>query len=149
MSLLAFRRFGFAAWLVAIALVANLAAQNQLGINVIEATSEAAAVVAPADPHAHHHHDHAKPSNATPEVVLSAPGHAHDHSAPDGHTHKGHADCAVCGAVAAMAALTLPAAVAVGIPSGFARPTDTSRTEFIRSAARYALYVSRAPPSHI
>lgn len=142
MSLSAFRRLGFAAWLVALALIANLAAQNQLALNVVEATTEQAA--APADPHAGHDH-HAHHAAAAP--VSAAPAEArHNHHAPGGHTHKGHADCAVCGVVATMAALTLPATVFVHVPSSFARPADIVAADVIRPAARYALYISRAPP---
>lgn len=149
MRLSSFRRLGFAAWLVAIALIGNAAAQNQLGLNVLEATTERAAVAeaaVPADPHAHHHtpEQHAAMMAAAP---AAAPAHAgHDHNAPGGHTHKGHADCSVCGAVAAMAALTLPATLAFDVPRDFAAPVNILHAEFTRRTARYALYISRAPP---
>jgi len=151
MSLSAFRRLGFAAWLVAIALIASAAAQNQLSINVIEATTERAAAPLPADPHAHHH-DHVQHMAAAPAAMPMAPAPmpaGHDHHAPGGHTHKGHADCAVCGAVAAMAALTLPATLVVDVPTDFARPANLTHAEFVRRSARYALYISRAPPTLI
>ena len=78
MRLSAFRRLGFAAWLVAIALIANAAAQNQLGLNVLEATTERAAVPAaavPADPHAHHPtpEQHAAMMAAAPVAAPSTP----------------------------------------------------------------------------
>lgn len=145
MSLAGLRRLGFAAWLVAIALIANAAAQNQLALNVVEATNErAAAPATPVDPHAHHDH-------AQHVAAMQAPAQAsHQHRAgPGGHTHKGHADCAVCGAVAIMAGLTLPAAIIFDLPRNFARPADPARAEIIRTAARYARYLSRAPPALI
>ncbi len=78
---------------------------------------------------------------------VAAPAHkGHDHNAPGGHTHKGHADCAVCGAVAAMAALTLPTTLAFHVPTEFAAPVNILHMEFTRRSARYALYISRAPP---
>lgn len=156
MSLSAFRRFGLAAWLVAAALLGNAAAQNQLAVNVVAATTERAAQASAdasaeaSDPHAHHAHHAGHHGTAAADA---SPPASHDHHAghhgAGGHTHKGHADCDVCGVVAVMAALTLPSAIIVATPptalcpSGV-RPAD----DFARVSPRYALYVSRAPPSH-
>ena len=143
MLLSAFRRLGFAAWLVAIALIGNLAAQNQLALNVVEATTERAAV--PADPHAHHDQaQHAAHMAAAAAPAPAAPSHAHH--APGGHTHKGHADCAVCGVVATMAALTLPTAVFFKLPVEAAEARPLSHVDIVRIAGRHTPYSSRAPP---
>ena len=161
MSVAAFKRLGFAAWFVAIALIANLAAQNQLSINVVEATTERAAEApkspdTPVDPHAHHkqmaegHEHHAEHQHHAVAAQAPATPTSHDHSAghhgPGGHTHKGHADCAVCGVVAVMAALTLPAALIIEVPRDVSRPPHAAKADTIRTAARYAPYSSRAPP---
>ncbi|MGE3475122.1 MAG: DUF2946 family protein [Rhodospirillaceae bacterium] len=143
MSLARLRRLGFAAWLVAIALIANAAAQNQLALNVVEAaTEQAAASATPVDPHAHHH-DHA--AHMAAMQAAEAAAHQH-HTGPGGHTHKGYADCAVCGAVAVMAGLTLPAAIVFDVPRTFAQPSNVAPATTVRLVARYERYISRAPP---
>jgi len=133
---------GFAAWLVAIALIANAAAQNQLALNVVEAaTVQATPAATPVDPHAHHH-DHAQHMAA----AKAAPHAAHQHHA-GGHTHKGHADCALCGAVAVMAALTLPATIMMQNPREIVAQAVTIRAEHVALLAQYPPYSSRAPPA--
>jgi hypothetical protein len=145
MLLSAFRRLGFAAWLVAIALIANLAAQNQLALNVVEATTErAVAPAVSADPHAHHR-NHAQHTDHTATAPAPAPA-SHAHHAPGGHTHKGHADCALCGVVATMAALTLPSTVLFNLPAEPAQARPLSHVDIVRIAGRHTPYSSRAPP---
>lgn len=149
MSLTRLRRFGFAAWLVAVALIANAAAQNQLALNVVEAaTEQAAQPPAPADPHAHHDHAQHMAAMAAAAQTQAHAAHQH-HSDAGGHTHKGHADCAVCGVVAVMAGLTLPAAIAFDIPRDFVRPGNVVSASAARIARRYERYISRAPPRSI
>ncbi len=151
MSLARLRRLGFAAWLVAIALIANAAAQNQLALNVVDAATEQAAPAAipaqtTAGPHAHH--DHAAHMAAMQAAAAQVEHAAHQHHAGSGgHTHKGHADCSVCGAVAVMAALTLPATLVLDIPRDVVRSAEMAVASVIRTAARYERYNSRAPPT--
>ncbi|MCC6914434.1 MAG: hypothetical protein IT566_12090 [Rhodospirillaceae bacterium] len=142
MSLARLRRFGFAAWLVAIALIANAAAQNRLALNVVEAATERSSLpAAAANPHAHH--DHA--AHMAAMQAAEAAAHRH-HAGPGGHTHKGYADCAVCGAVAVMAGLTLPATIVFDVPRKFAQPSNVAPAAAVRLVARYERYISRAPP---
>ena len=53
-------------------------------------------------------------------------GHAHHHHgvSDGGHTHRGHADCVICGALDHLAAFPLPVLEHIHWPDGFAAPAD-------------------------
>jgi hypothetical protein len=123
MILRALRHFGFAVWLGAIALAASGIQQGQLSANVVTAAIDDAA-------------------------MMAKMGHdmAHHHGA-GGHTHKGHADCEVCGVVAALAFVTIPVAALVPAPQLFALAPNTFTAQFTLPATRSAPYASRAPPT--
>ncbi len=63
-----------------------------------------------------------------------------------GHTHRGHADCILCGLVATMASLTQPPPVLVALPGALPAPRRVfSEREIVHVAMRRS-YSSRAPP---
>lgn len=69
-----------------------------------------------------------------------------DESDAGGHTHKGHADCQVCGAVAAMASLSAASAQSLRLPDLFCAPPPLiGRMVFIAAPAATP-YAPRAPP---
>jgi len=72
-----------------------------------------------------------------------------DHPVQDGHTHKGHADCAMCGVVASMAALSVPVLDALLVPETFAKPSSPAPAQSFVMDRAYAPYSSRAPPQLI
>lgn len=146
MSLL--RRLRLTFWLGLLAVLASGTAQHQLSFNVLDAAlKNSAHEIA-----GHYMPDGTFMAGAMHGSALgSAQGSIHgdhtDASQDAGHTHKGHADCNMCGAVAAMAAVTLSAPLAVPPPSII----DDSPAPVLESAllARrtFAPYASRAPPS--
>ncbi|MBX7200499.1 MAG: DUF2946 family protein [Rhodospirillaceae bacterium] len=126
----------FALWLALAALAANAFEQRALGFNVIAATAEAAPTGALAGA------THVMPDG----TVMAGPmGHAHE--TPGGHTHKGHADCELCGFIADMAAFTLASLTVLPQPpetfAGYVPAAPNAQ----RSAAARPPYASRAPPS--
>jgi len=144
-------RLGFALWLGLVALTASSVAQNQLSLDVITATLNDHL-----HPPGHGHQDHGDESGGhyMPDGTFMAgsmPSHgAHDHAADaaqnGGHTHKGHADCSLCGLVATMAAITVPLLIAFITPESFAAPPSWSYSHSVFAKAFYAPYASRAPP---
>jgi len=154
MSFTRLRRSVFATLLGLIALVGNGIALTQLNGNVVWASLHAAA---PSGHHmdmaqgemAHSGHNMGQSAHGDThpchETATAAP-QAHDTKSNSGHTNRGHADCAMCGPVGALAALTLTSAPpsigllapsqahTVGVPA-----TQTTKHQPLS-------YRSRAPP---
>ncbi len=130
----------FVLWLGLLALTASGIAQNQLSINVLTAAIGG------------HAHDaaggHVMPDGTfmAGSMDVSTSG---GKSQPDatGHTHKGHADCSMCGAVAAMTSVSVPVANTFIVPAAFAFSHAQAAVDVISTRALYAPYASRAPPS--
>lgn len=127
MMLRALRHTSFAFWLGLLALVFAGVQQQQLATSVVEGA------VADAQ-------------------MLKLMGHTmaqmeqqHQHH-DGGHTHKGHADCAVCGATDALAFVTVsvppPVLPPIAAASFVCRPAQT----FELAAVFAASYSSRGPP---
>ncbi len=134
MSLKGLRRFGLALGIALLALTAGGVAQNQLSSSVLLATLHAAP-------------GHDMPGHIMPDgTFMAGPMGAHDTPSQDGHTHKGHADCALCGVVASMAAVAVPAFDTVIVPDVFATPVSWRVVPQRLADAPYAPYASRAPP---
>ncbi len=135
MSLRGLNRFGFALWIGLLALMASGFAQNQLSSNVLLASLNPDATSSVG-------------GHYMPDGTFMAGPMAGAHTAPaqDGHTHKGHADCALCSVVAAMAALAVPVLDTVVAPDVFAAPTSWSAVSLRFTDASYVPYASRAPP---
>jgi len=142
-------RIGLALWLGLLALTASGLAQNQLSTNVLRAALAGHSH----DSQAHEgHHDHGGNAHASgghfmPDGTYMA-GPMHGAAQPDagGHTNKGHADCNMCGAVAAMASISVPVADTVIVPRVFDERRLQLRVASIIPRALYAPYASRAPP---
>jgi hypothetical protein len=125
MSLKQLRHSAIAIWLGLFTLAVIGLEQYQLAGNVM-----AAAV---AEPHgatqlAHH----------TPDCPM------HDAA---GHTHKGHADCAVCGVLATLAAVTLPTIAAPTVPRQVAESRPIAAPIVAAIGRPLAPYSSRGPPT--
>lgn len=100
-------RLGFALWLGLLALSVSGTAQTQLSLNVFNATLT---------------DSHADGEHTMPDGIYMA-GPMHDRgSDQQGHTHKGHADCSLCGVVASMAAIAVPVLDAILVPETFRVP---------------------------
>lgn len=128
-------RLGFALWLGLLALSVSGTAQTQLSLNIINAALT---------------DTHAAGGHYMPDGTYMA-GSMHTHGSDDGadsqgHTHKGHADCSLCGLVASMAAITVPVLDAVLMPEAFAAPVSAIASRAIYAKALHAPYASRAPP---
>jgi hypothetical protein len=137
--LLRLHHFSFALWLGVLALAVSGVAQNQLSSNVVVAALQSAGGAG----------GHFMPDGSFMAGPMGGADHAHHHSdGPDGggHTHKGHADCSVCGVVASMAALSLPVLATVSLSDIFAKPPSWRTARAVFTAAPYAPYASRAPP---
>jgi hypothetical protein len=63
-----------------------------------------------------------------------------------GHTHKGHADCKVCGVLAALTAVTLPVLLLPAPPSALASAAPVAAPVASRAGLPAAPYESRGPP---
>lgn len=133
-----FRAF-FALSLAIAALTVNAAQQRELGFNVIAATAEAPAF-------------HVMPDGSVMagDMGVVAPEARHHHAAhgsAGGHTHRGHADCDLCGFVADMGAFTLAAVTILPQPpeilAGYVQTAPQTR----HFAAPSPPYASRAPPT--
>lgn len=122
-------RLGFALWIGLLALSVSGTAQTQLSLNIINAA------IAP------------ETSHIMPDGTYMA-GSMHDHGADQqGHTHKGHADCSLCGLVASMAAISVPVQGAVISPDVLTVPAHARYSQAVAARALHAPYASRAPPS--
>jgi hypothetical protein len=133
------RHFCMAFWLGLLALAANGLEQQQLNTNVLVALSTDLAAG----------HGGASGTHVMPDGTVMAGTMADDHAArgAGGHTHKGHADCEVCGAVAAMAAITLPILPCVPLPTPQYQAGASAAFTAATLAEPYPPYASRAPPS--
>ena len=125
-----FLRVCFALWLGLVALAANGFEQRELSLNVIAAT-----VSAPEGGAAFH---------VMPDGTIMAGSMVHGEAG--GHTHKGHADCDVCGAVAEMAAITLPVLPVVPLPQVEFEAARPATPAFAFRTSVSPPYSSRAPP---
>jgi hypothetical protein len=131
-----FSRLTFAFWLGLLALMASGVEQYQLSTNVIQtAFAEARAGVTGVSGH------------FMPDGTFMAGPMSHDMAREaGGHTHKGHMDCEVCGALAALAAFTLPSLIVLAPPIGFALPERAAVLRAPVLADISSPYSSRAPP---
>jgi hypothetical protein len=127
MNLKRLRRSILALWLGVLTLAVSGIEQTQLTNNVM------VAVAADAD---------------SPATLAAHPANCPMHNT-GGHTHKGHADCALCGGLAALTAVTLPVLILAPAPQELA---EASRID-VPPASVLGLcaspYSSRAPPSVI
>lgn len=64
-----------------------------------------------------------------------------------GHTHKGHADCKVCGVLAALTAVTLPVVLFAIPPAELASAAPVAAPVASRAGLAAAPYESRGPPT--
>jgi len=121
-----------------LAIFASAFQQGQLASNVAWAVASHG-TTAVADIQAHTDHDIAVAEQAA--MPDDCPMHQ-----KGGHTHRGHADCAVCGPQGTIASFTLTAVAFVPIPpspQGIVQiPVPASET----SEQRPSPYSSRAPP---
>ncbi len=140
MRLLRLRRFGFAIWLGLLALTAGGVAQNQLSSNVLTA--------ALSDTSGHTEHHHAAAGHVMPDGSFM-PGEMPAASHSGGHTHKGHSDCTMCSAVAAIAGLTVAVIAILPTVDVHAVTKDHAAVDVVLAAASPAGYSSRAPPTLI
>lgn len=133
------RRLRLTFWLGLLALMASGAAQHQLSFNVLDAALSNHSHVA----------GHYMPDGTFMAGAMH--GDAHEgHTDPaqaGGHTHKGHADCNMCGTVAAMAAFTLSTPLAVPPPSLVGEAQAIALTSVFLIRREHVPYASRAPPS--
>jgi hypothetical protein len=137
MTLRRLHRLGFALWLGLVALTASGIAQNQLSTNVLVAAVTEGGQSA----------SHVMPDGSVMAGSMAHGSHAHDHQADaSGHSHKGHADCTLCGPVAAMAAFMVPVADVIPLPRVFATPGPIATAHITFFSAPRAPYASRAPP---
>jgi hypothetical protein len=123
-------------WLGLLALVASGTAQHQLSFNVLDAALK--------------NHTHEAAGHYMPDgTFMAGPMHGDhtDASEDGGHTHKGHADCNMCGAVAAMASLTIAATTLILPPPMIGDPHAPTLTSVVIVRRNHAPYASRAPPS--
>ncbi len=136
-------------WIGLVAIGAANTAQTQLAVNVVAAALDS------------HQHPHG-PSvgHIMPDGTFMA-GAMHDapvtstsaratdsNSDPDGagHTHKGHADCRVCGPVAEMASLAISLFHFIKQPVPFAASAPLFSKEPFVAARTATPYAPRAPP---
>lgn len=147
------RHIGIAFWLALLALTVSGVAQTQLGVNVVAA----ALTSSHSSSNGHHAHSgnagHYMPdgtfmAGGMPGVeTASVPRHqGADPAQEGGHTHKGHADCILCGLVATMASLTQPPPVLVALPGALPAPLLVFREREVVHVAALRPYSSRAPP---
>ena len=148
MGLKGLHRLGFAFWLGLLALTAGGVAQNQLFTNVLIAKL-AEAGGRPAGGHFMPDGTYmAGPMHGAPSTGMES-GTPETADASSGHTHKGHSDCTVCGAVAAMAALSVPILNTIKIPDIIAPSLDGTSERTLLPRSPRAPYASRAPPTLI
>ncbi len=144
MRLWRLHRVGFTVWLCLIALVASGIAQNQLSANILAAKLAEAS----GSPGALHvMPDGTLMAGAMPAVDRAGEPGADGADAAGGHTNKGHADCSMCGAVAALAALSLPLPDTIALPVAPALAADWLTDPSIFAGAYRLPYASRAPPT--
>ena len=80
---------------------------------------------------------------------LEAAGpHAHPGPAKGGHTHRGHADCALCGAMGGLACFSLPPLEVLALPADFVGVAPAAVAVAASPIDAPAGYRSRAPPPH-
>lgn len=141
MSLRVLHRFGFALLLGLVALTASSVAQNQLSSSVLFAALNPEPGQ---DMGGHYMPDGTYMAGPMSAMADCQPAGLSEQAA--GHTHRGHADCDMCGVAAAMAALSVPALDIVLVPDVFAAPAIGAVARFVLTDASYAPYASRAPP---
>jgi hypothetical protein len=93
------------------------------------------------------------------DVIAAAAADAHSqdvavHHPPDcpmgksgGHSHRGHADCKVCGVLAALTAVTLPVVLAPVPPSELVTAAPVATPVVSRAGLSGSPYKSRGPPA--
>jgi hypothetical protein len=142
-------RCGLSFWLGLLALLVSGLAQNDLSRNVIEV-----ALAASPQNGGGHSHDHSSGGHFMPDGTWMAGGMggaAHNDGYTDpakngGHSHKGHADCVLCGPLAAMASFTSPPPILLKLPEVRVITVYRSGESKFLLAAPRAPYASRAPP---
>lgn len=142
-------RCGLSFWLGLLALLVSGIAQNDLSRNVIEV-----ALAASPQNGGSHSYDHSSGGHFMPDGTWMAGGvggAAHNDGYTDpakngGHSHKGHADCVLCGPLAARASFTSPPPVLLKLPEARVLAVYRSgESKFVLAVPR-APYASRAPP---
>ena len=124
MMLRALRHTAFAFWLGLLTLAVAGVQQGQLATDVVEGA------IADAQ-------------------MLKLMGHTvaqmeqHQHHQEGGHTHKGHADCAVCGAIDVLAFVTVSVPPPILPPIASASPAYVPTQTFTLAAVFAASYSSR------
>ena len=134
-------RVCMALWLGIIALAANAFEQQQLTTNILVATAADPA------PKAGFHVMPDGTAMAGSMVHADGPSAIHRTTDADGHTHRGHADCEICGTVAAMAAFTLPSLPEMPLPLSQLHVASPADPQAAHTARPYSPYASRAPPA--
>lgn len=141
------RQFVF--WLGLLALMVSGLAQNDLSINVLNA-----ALTEPHHDGSAHSHEKAAAGHYMPDGTwmagdMGGMAHCDEYTDPaknGGHSHKGHADCVLCGPLAAMASFTQPPPVLLVLPDASVITAYRSAERNIVTTASRAPYASRAPP---
>jgi hypothetical protein len=129
-------RIAFALWIAVLALTAGAVEQQQLASTVITVTLAEAGG---------HTVGHIMPDGTFMSGKMDGHGESHQ---PGGHTHQGHADCDVCGTLAAMAGFTLPIIGGMVLPPRFDLPHAVAPARILAIARLPAPYTSRAPPAN-
>ncbi len=129
MMLRALRHAGFAFWLGLLTLVLGGIQQGQLSTSVVEGAIADAQMM-----------------KLMGHTVAQMEQHQH-HGA--GHTHKGHADCAVCGATDAFAFVIVSVPLPVLPPIATASVVPVPAETFSLAAVFAASYSSRASPIYL
>jgi hypothetical protein len=132
-------RFALALWIAVLALTAGAVEQQQLASTVIAVT------LAEAGGHAVGHY---MPDGTYMAGSMASAAESHAGHEAGGHTHKGHADCEVCGTLAAMAGFTLPVIGGIIFPPRFTLPPNVTAVAALAIARPPAPYASRAPPAN-
>jgi hypothetical protein len=137
-------RYGLLLWLGLLALIASAVAQNDLSRNVLDA-----ALTQTQDRESAHAGGHYMPDGTWMAGGMGDVAHCDDHTDPaknDGHSHKGHSDCVLCGPLAAMALFTQSPPVVLSLPNARAITAYRLAERDIVLATVWAPYASRAPP---
>ena len=118
------------AFLIALfALVAGAIEQRALDVSVLWAAT----------------HDRVAGADDAPDMQgmpADCPMHA-----GNGHTHRGHADCALCGALGAISWIAAPPAIDLPPRDVFSRPRDIRAESLARPVGAPTPYAPRGPPA--
>jgi hypothetical protein len=124
-------------WLGLLALVASTFQQAELAYNVVNVAVQEAG--------SSHHGTHAY--HVMPDGTVMADGAMDASATAGGHTHRGHADCKLCGVEAALSFVTFSLPPVVPRPAAIARRMPQDVSQALTSGWATAAYSPRAPPS--